>query len=253
MKAARSGASVVIADLEDSVSPDDKDQSREHVAGELRSGTRLAVRINGAGSPWHDQDVVMVAEHSCIVLLPKADSAAAVSVVAEAARSGVVVPIVESASGVLNVRELAQVEGVARLALGNADLSAQLGTGPDDRTALLTIRSMLVLASAEAGLSGPIDGVTLNVREPEAAADDARHALSLGFGGKLCIHPTQVSPVDLAFAPTEADVAWARRVLDTRDGLAGGVTVVDGAMVDRPVWLRATAILERQALRLRRT
>jgi citrate lyase subunit beta/citryl-CoA lyase len=231
------------------VSPDDKDQSREQVAGELASGTGLAVRINGVGTPWHDQDVAMVAEHSCIVLLPKADSAAALSAVVQAARSGVVVPIMESASGVLNVRELARVEGVARLALGNADLSAQLGTRPDDRTALLTIRSMLVLASAEAGLSAPIDGVTLNVRHPEAAADDARHALSLGFGGKLCIHPTQVSPVDRAFAPTQEDVAWARRVLETRDDSAGGVTVVEGDMVDRPVWLRAAAILERHAVR----
>ena len=102
---------------------------------------------------------------------------------------------------------------------------------------MLMARSMLVLASRVAGLPGPVDGTTTTLDDPGAAADDARRARALGFTGKLCVHPNQVGPVTTAFRPTEDELAWAHRVLDAV--AAGGVTRVDGRMVDAPVVLRA--------------
>jgi citrate lyase subunit beta/citryl-CoA lyase len=74
-------------------------------------------------------------------------------------------------------------------------------------------------------------------------ADDARYAASLGLGGKLCIHPKQIVPVLCGFAPSEAEMAWARRVLAAP---ARGAVSVDGMMVDAPVRLRAGNILTRE-------
>jgi len=248
-KAAHSGASVVIADLEDAVAEADKESARASVAAALAAGSKLAVRINGVGSPWYNDDLALVAELSCIVLLPKAEDSRDAAHVVDAARSHLVVPIIESAAGVLRLNELARTPGVARLALGNADLSAQLGTIPSDQTALLATRSMLVLASAAAGVHPPIDGVTLALRNPEATRVDAAHARRLGFGGKLCVHPAQVEIVDAAFAPTDDEITWARRVLAPSASADDGVSVVDGRMVDRPIRLRAEAILAETARR----
>jgi citrate lyase subunit beta/citryl-CoA lyase len=101
-----------------------------------------------------------------------------------------------------------------------------------------------VLASRLAGLRAPVDGVSTAIDDAGALRADAERARRLGFGAKLCIHPRQVAIVERAFAPTEAERAWARRVLDAADRAKGGVVAVDGRMVDRPVVLRARAILE---------
>ncbi len=100
-----------------------------------------------------------------------------------------------------------------------------------------------VLASRLAGLPAPIDGVTTLIDNEALVADDARYAASLGLGGKLCIHPKQIVPVLCGFAPSEAEMAWARRVLAAP---ARGAVSVDGMMVDAPVRLRAGNILTRE-------
>jgi citrate lyase subunit beta/citryl-CoA lyase len=110
------------------------------------------------------------------------------------------------------------------------------------REAMLAARSEIVLASRLAGLPAPIDGVTTAIDDEEMIADDARYAAALGFGGKLCIHPRQIAAVRRGFAPAEADVAWAQRVLAAPEG---GAVSVDGMMVDAPVRLRARNILSR--------
>ncbi|GAB7007875.1 CoA ester lyase [Nocardioides sp. AN3] len=240
-KALANGADVVIIDLEDAVAPADKAAARAAAATYLATGAQVAVRINPPGTPWHDRDLDLVATHRPTVILPKAEEAAAVAAISERARAAMI-PLIESALGTLNAPAIARTSGVCRLALGNVDLAAQLGVNPADRTALQWSRSMLVTASVAAGIAAPIDGVTLDVTDSDAAADDARHGHRLGFGAKLCIHPAQVAAVRTAFAPSEADVAWAQRIIEAA-GAIDGVAVVDGAMVDRPVVLRAQSIL----------
>ena len=153
-----------------------------------------------------------------------------------------VVALIESAVGLDQARTLAQSPAVVRLAFGSLDYALDIGAEHTDNS-LLSARSDLVLASRLAGLMAPIDGVTQDVRDPAAAADDARRSRRLGFGGKLCIHPAQVDPVEEAFAPTADELHWAGRVAEVMRRAAGGVVLLDGQMIDKPVLERAERIL----------
>jgi citrate lyase subunit beta/citryl-CoA lyase len=123
-----------------------------------------------------------------------------------------------------------------------ADLDIEADEAGDGRE-LLFFRSQIVLASRLAGLQPPVDGVSTAI-EPELLIEaDARAARALGFGAKLCIHPKQVAAVHRGFSPTPERIAWARRVV-AADAESGGAPVqVDGKMVDRPVVLKAQAVL----------
>jgi citrate lyase subunit beta/citryl-CoA lyase len=109
---------------------------------------------------------------------------------------------------------------------------------------LISYRSQLVLASRVAGIGAPVDGVTTALDDAATIRRDTLRAITLGFSGKLCIHPKQVGVVNDAFRPTATEIEWARRVV-AADAAAGGAAVaVDGKMVDRPVLLKARAILD---------
>lgn len=244
-KAAAAGADAVILDLEDAVAASAKEAARAGLEAAIAaSGPRdvpLLLRINAAGTPWHERDI-HAARHLPLaaVMLPKAESGETVKQAAEA--TGLpVIALIETAAGLARTGEIAQC--AARLAFGSIDFAADLGCA-HERDALLFARSRLVLAARLAGKAAPIDGVTAAIRDEALVEDDARHAVALGFGGKLLIHPAQVVPARRGFRPTEADAAWARAVLDSaRTG--GAAVAVDGAMVDAPVLARARRILQR--------
>lgn len=244
-KAAAAGPDVVVVDLEDAVAPAHKDAARAHVTDWLpRAGVTVAVRINAAGTTWHDADLAALAalDGPSLAVLPKADSPETVAAVMAALPDGsAVVALVETALGVARAIDLARSPGVVRLAFGSYDLAAELGVDPDHAPALAPARGNLVLASAVGGLAGPIDGVTGDVRDHERLTADVTAAAALGFAGKLCIHPDQVAPAAAALAPSPDEVAWAERVLAaaTEDGVA----LVDGRMVDAPVVARARRIV----------
>lgn len=244
-KAFATPADLVILDLEDAVAPAEKQDAREAVVAWLdtlagEDAARVAVRINAAGTPWHEADLSAVADRAGAVMLAKAEAGGALEAVGRAA---VVVALIETATGVLDARPIARTAGVARLAFGSFDLAAELGVDPVDADALRAARSALVLASASAGLAGPIDGVHAAIEDAEALAAETTAARRLGFAGKLCIHPRQVEVVDAVLRPSREDVAWAERVLGAVPAdLAGGVVTVDGRMVDKPVIERARRI-----------
>jgi hypothetical protein len=100
-----------------------------------------------------------------------------------------------------------------------------------------------VLASRLAGLQPPVDGVSTSIDDPASVEADARQARRLGFGAKLCIHPKQVQTVNRGFSPTTAQREWARRVIEADAASGGAPVAVDGKMVDRPVVLKAQALL----------
>lgn len=231
-KAVASGADVVLLDLEDAVSAGAKDSARAAVGEWLVRG-RAMVRINAPGTPWFEADASMVAARGVPVMVPKAETPGVLAGFRE------VVALVETARGVEGAGELAAVPSVTRLAFGSVDLAAELGVAPEDREPFAYARSRLVIASAAARLAPPVDGVTTDLHDSARLEEDVRYARSMGFGGKLCIHPEQVAPVRDGFAPTEAELAWARRVVAAGDG----VSVVDGRMVDKPVLARARHIL----------
>jgi citrate lyase subunit beta/citryl-CoA lyase len=231
----------VVIDLEDAVAPEAKARARQSIGDWLGERPRVDVwlRINAHGSEWFDDDVALVRRAAPAgVMLAKAEGADAVRAIG----GGSVIALVESARGIAQLAEIAQAPGVVRLAFGSIDFQADVGI-PGEGEALLAFRSALVLASRLAELAPPIDGVTPAIDDAGALRADARRARDLGFGGKLCIHPKQVGPVREAFMPTAAEVAWAERVLGA--AAAGGAALqVDGRMVDRPVLLRAQAILD---------
>lgn len=239
-KAASAGADVVILDLEDAVAAAQKDEARRQVVSYLRAGGVASVRINSFDTAWHAADLDAIARASAGgVVVPKAEDPAVVAGIAD--RCGMpVLAIIETARGVLAAPRIAAAPGVTRLALGALDLAADIGTG--DAGVLAQIRTQVVLASRAAGLAGPVDSVTTDVRDAAAAAADARAAKRVGMAGKLCVHPRQVGPVALEFGPTDDEVRWARAVL-AAVGENSGVVVVSGEMVDEPVLKRARRIV----------
>lgn len=173
----------------------------------------------------------------CAVMVPKAENPRVLA----SLTGHPVIALIESAAGVLAAADIAEIDGVVRLALGTFDLATQLGVDPVDAEALAATRGAVVLASAAAGLTGPVDGVTAAIDDAERLTADTAYARRLGFAGKLCIHPRQLTPVAAAFRPSEEELAWARRIVDAAD--ATGVAQVDGAMVDKPVVERAQRLL----------
>lgn len=173
--------------------------------------------------------------------MPKAEHADLLGALGERLDPGRrVVPLVETAPGVINAYHLASSPSVLRLAFGSIDFANDINAQESDK-ALLFARSTLVVTSRAAGLAAPIDGVTTAIHDETTVTADARHGRALGFGAKLCIHPAQLQPVTTAFAPTTAEIDWARRMLDHLDG--PGASSSDGHLVDRPVIERARRIL----------
>ena len=243
-KAVASAADLVVIDLEDAVADEDKAQARQNALSWLRGGGTAAVRVNAPSTPHYDADVAALAGARGLlaVVVPMADSVAALAAAHEQLGEGVeVVALVETAVGLLRAVDLASAPGVTRLAFGHLDFALDIGadTGPE---AMLMARLSLVVASRAAGLPGPVDGVTTALDDPAAAREDAARARAFGFTGKLCIHPNQVAVVNEAMTPGEEEVAWARRVVESR---LEGAMRVDGQMVDAPVVTRAENILSR--------
>lgn len=263
-KALASGADMVIADWEDAVAPADKERARSALAEAVAAldgarRERLLVRINAEGTPWFAADLQalpqLMAQGLAGAVVPKAESAQTLQAVARAAGpQAALLALVESVAGLYAVDVLAAAPQVARLAFGHLDFQVDAGMACDpDEAELLPMRMAVVLAARRAGMAAPLDGVTVDTRNPERMASDAERARRMGFGGKLCIHPAQVPVLHAAFDPGEAAVAHARRVQQAMQEAGGGVCVLDGRMVDAPVLAQARQTLERHAHAQRRS
>lgn len=240
LKAAATGADAVILDLEDAVAADAKASARAGLPDVVRAESGLLLRINAAGTCWHDEDVAMAARLPlAAVMLAKTETADQARHVAQATGHPVIA-LVESARGIANATSIA--DAAVRLAFGSIDYAADLAMA-HTRPALNHARASLVLASRLAGLPAPIDGVTTAIRDDDTVCDDSRHSVEMGFGGKLLIHPAQIAPARRGFAPAVHEIAWAQRVFAAAQGDA--VFMLDGTMVDPPVILRARQVLAR--------
>ncbi|WP_102225677.1 HpcH/HpaI aldolase/citrate lyase family protein [Acidimangrovimonas sediminis] len=244
-KAIAAGADCTILDLEDAVRPEAKPEARRTIGDWLAAGNRGAVRINPPETEFHDDDLALAGAAGVgAVLLPKAESAEACRAVLAAMAPGVpLLPLIETARGLYAAAEIAAVPGVARLLFGSVDFMSDCGI-EDEGDGLRHARSMLVLASAAAGIAGPVDGVTLALDDPAQLAADCSRARGIGMAGKLCIHPRQVAGVNAGFSPSDAEVAQARRIVAAADSAgAKGAIRLDGKLVDLPVVERAHRIL----------
>lgn len=277
-KALASGADSVAVDFEDAVGEGAKDAARSLTAealsgaathapgGERRPG--LCIRVNALESAEFEADLAAVS--SLIgeapldgVVVPKARSAAELTALDEMLGSaeesaGVprrtlsVLPVVESAAGVLEAAAVASAPRVCALVFGTLDLAAELGVRPTvEGRELLHARSQAVLAARAAGLPGPLDGPHAALDDEDGLLRSSRAARELGFTGRVVLHPRQLAPVRRAFAPDEDELRRAREVLaacrEAGEGGPGAVRLDDGTFVDRPVVLRAEAILRQAA------
>lgn len=245
-KALSSGSDAVIIDLEDAVAPSEKLAARDQLSTAF-SGfadgdkARVVLRINAAGTPWFEEDLdllqSLVGQGLCAVMLPKAESAVVLRQLAHRLGPGcALLPLVESLAGLDAVDALACAPQVLRLAFGNLDFQADLGLACGlDEVELLPVRLALVMAARRAGLAPAIDGVTANTKDELQLQLDVARSRRGGFGAKLCIHPAQVASVNAGFAPSAAELEWARRVLAACEAANGGVLSLDGRMVDAPV------------------
>lgn len=245
-KALAAGADAVIIDLEDAVAPADKSAARLALTRWLTPGHQVLVRINGADTPWFADDL-----HACRhagvhgIVLPKAEREQDLAHV-HATLGVAVLPLIETARGIDQARQLACVEGVQRLLFGTIDFKLDLGIH-GDREELHYFRSALVLASRLAGIAAPVDGVTTAIDDPQQIRTDTDHGRRMGFGAKLCIHPRQLAAIHAAFAPSSDEVRWAQRVLAAAGAAGPGAVALDGKMIDRPVIVQAEQVLARAA------
>lgn len=243
-KAAASGVDVVVIDLEDAVPPAEKKVARAALAEWLSTNdTPVAVRINDVNSEWFREDIALCRAPSVnTVMLPKTERIDDIFLCEFAGKPTDVLPMIETAQGFRNVVAIAQHRLTTRLVFGNIDFQLDLSIDGDDEQ-LLYFRSHIVLASRLGNLLPPVDGVSLALDDPAQIERDTLRAKRLGFGAKLCIHPKQVQAVNAAFLPTEKEIEWARKVVDTASASHGAAVAVDGRMVDRPVILKAQEIL----------
>ncbi len=266
-RALTSPADAVAIDLEDAVAPDLKDSARESTIAAIQAaGAEVAVmvRVNPVGSRWFAADIralAPVVSRLSAVILPKVnrpadvrglvDALSAIEQTAGVSKGATgIVATIETARGVLRASRIAAgSRRVSRLLFGSVDLSAELGV---EMTAegreVLYARSRVVLASAAAGLSAPLDGPYIALDDSDGLWRSTQTARSLGFGGKVIIHPKQLATVDETFRPTPEEIAWARDVdaayRNAEERGLAAIRLANGQFVDVPVALRARRLLE---------
>jgi len=245
-KAAGSGADRIILDLEDAVRPDAKAEARALILEATLDWSRIVVRINDAASPFFADDLAFLGRCKAgAIMLPKAEKVETLDKMTYACgRDIALLPQIETVRGLEAVPDLLSHASARRAVFGHLDFALDLGAAPEWEP-LLYARSRLVALSRLVGALPPVDSVTPEVRNTARVEQDALAARSLGFGGKLLIHPAQVDPTAQVFRPSEAEIDWARRVLGVVTSGAAGAVAVDGKMIDKPVEEAARRILAR--------
>src|SRR5437588_6430264 len=260
-KAGRYGADALMLDLEDGVAPDEKGRACQVVAGALEAGIPgspiVFLRVNGSGSGLLARDLrEAFRPGAAAVCLPKCESPEEV-VMLDASLRAVefqhrlpgggtrILPMVEGARGVVQAAAIAASHArVCGLAFGAEDYTADLGVRRTRQGAEIAYPRAAVSVAAHAAGVDAVAGIYADFRDADGLRADAGAARALGYTGKMLIHPAQVAPVHAAFAPEAAEVEQARRIVAAFEAAGGsGIVVVDGAMVDRPVVLRARRTL----------
>ncbi len=251
-KAARSGADAIVLDLEDGVPPAEKAGARDAIAREWDRvkalGTPVVVRLNALSTPFGEDDLAWAKRlfQPAAIMLPKAETAEPIATVHAALPDIPILPLVESVAGYFGLAAVAAAPGVARLMLGHIDFMVDSGLQcGEDESEVAPLRFAIAMATRANRLAAPVDGVTVQIADLERLRVDTQRGLRFGFGGKMCIHPSQVAVIHEAFAPTEKEQEWARKVL-AADAASGGAAVqVDGRLIDLPIVLQAHRTLAR--------
>lgn len=251
----------IILDLEDSVAPAEKDAARIMVRNALCAvdfgGSERMVRINQLPAGLEDLDWI-VPHNVHVVLIPKCESADQVRSVDDRIRSILkklkidrpvwLMPIMESALGAIRAFEVATAsDSVAALAVGLEDYTADIGARrTKEGRESFWARSQVVNAARAAGVQ-PIDTVFSDVADMDCLRESVIEAKGLGFEGKGCIHPRQIVVVHEGFAPADAEVERAVKIVaafEKAEAAGLGVVSLGTKMIDPPVVKRALRTVE---------
>lgn len=258
-KSMEHGSDALIIDLEDAVPAASKAQALDIVASWLseqdQNPTAIWVRLNPQPDLLDHEIAAVVQPALTGVYLPKVSSPSEVDSVAAhldelEAASGIepgtvrIAPLLETAAGILGAAPIAAAPRVSHMALGEADLAADLGMQPSpDGRELAPIRTAVVVASAAAKLNPPIGPVYTTFRDLESLRKTSLQLRRMGYGGRAAIHPDQIPIINAAFSPTAEELASARDIVDRLDAAqeAGSAVTVaqDGSLIDEAVVRRA--------------
>lgn len=253
-KMPRTDADAIVIDLEDATPPDAKDTGRVEMrsaVADLAGQLPILVRVNDDTTPWHDDDLdSLPTEGLAGLVMPKIETIAGLdSLAARLADRGLDMPViggVETALGVADARPLLAHDVVSAAYFGAEDFIADLGgvrTASNDEIAYA--RAQVALAGRLAEVT-VIDQVVADFTDDDRCRRECLEARSMGYGGKLCIHPSQVAIANAAFLPSSEEIDRARRLLEAYDDAkAQGVASVafEGQMVDEPVAVQARRVL----------
>jgi len=263
-KALTLGVDCICMDMEDGVALNRKAEARATIARalqELDFGTseRLA-RINAVGSGLEKDDIqAMLPYRPDGIVIPKVESLEQIrwgSEIIESAELTNGWPInsvrmlvgVETAKGILNLKEIASHPRLDGIIFGGEDFAASIGAKRSESAIeLLYARQAVVTACAAYGLQA-IDIVTIDFKDSEKVRREAEFGARLGYSGKQIIHPNQVAPVQEAFTPDDESIAHARRLVDAFESHqkeGKGAFALDGQMIDMPLLKNAQKVLER--------
>jgi citrate lyase subunit beta/citryl-CoA lyase len=247
-KAKTIDADALILDLEDSVSPDAKEQGRANVVAAVQSGEyghrELVIRVNSIGTQWHDADMAAAAAAGPdAVLVPKVESAEQVHQLVAALEAGgapattQLWAMIETPRALLHAEEIAAAhDRLTVVVMGTNDIvNETFGLHTPGRNPVVLASLAWTLLAVRAAGKIVIDGVYNDVKDADGFDAEARQGREMGFDGKTLIHPSQVDPANVAFSPSEADVERARDMISTfEDAQAAGqgVATFNGKMIE---------------------
>lgn len=261
-KALASGTDIVCVELEDGIAPKDKAAARANALAlfaepQADDGVERMVRINCLREAFGIADVQAVLETDTpppALMLPKVRTAEEVvmldDLLTERGHATRLHVIIETNQGLERAFDIAHCsDRIDALFFGGVDMAAELRC-ENAWEPLLYARSRVVHAAAAAGMD-VIDVPYLDLEDPEGMAVEAQQAKDLGFSGKGSIHPKQIAALNEVFTPTDAEIARARRVIQTFEEADTGLVVIDGKLIEKPVLRdmhRIVAIAERMGM-----
>lgn len=238
---------IVVLDLEDAVAPEAKDQARAAAVAAIAEGgfgdREVAIRVNGIDTEWGVEDLAAAAgSNAHAVLVPKVGCTQDIGRYHEALEGAPEAmqlwAMIETCQSVFNLQQIAAQAASTRLSLwimGTNDLAKEMRAQlTPERTPFLPFLSMAVAAARLHGLT-ILDGVCNEFRDLGVFETEARQGLLFGFDGKSLIHPAQIEPCNTVFSPSDADLAWARAVIEAfalPDNQGKGAIRVDGKMTE---------------------
>jgi citrate lyase subunit beta/citryl-CoA lyase len=240
---------VVIFDLEDSVPTQDKSRARgmlERLLNELDWGRkRLSVRINKVGSEYSNEDIELCKRVGKIttIVLPKAEERPT-RLPTDSGKS--LIPLIETAKGLMAVESIVRSEGVVAISYGAADFANSVGGKMNVYSGNLYVKTKIVIAARAYGID-PIDCVYFDLKDLEGFEKEAAVSRDLGYVGKQVVHPSQIDIANRIYSPTPEEIASARTILEfyeTSTKAQVGAFKIDDKLIDAVHYRRAKALLE---------